>query len=284
MLSTFGRKKDGTSSRKKNGTSSQKKDGLSSRKQKSSPTNSGKSRKKQKKSVAAMMFDTDDKILESMNEKYRGKRILLQAKDIYTGRIPRGEEHFLFQYRITEINEDCESAEIDYEDKCIVDGGSQFQSYPEASGDDCVIDDYKIILFNDDHERFNAHVGRGNKLTNDRKETQRKKEEEERIMSSDDVSDLDRRFYDDGVTGYKLLLSEFESVEGLKEHVIGRGKNMGKTNYKQEWSKSAILYFHKFHRAYHCDQQLALVIYLQNTNTVTTVGNGTANLERNKSL
>ena len=158
MLRSFGRgKKDGTSSRnnggtstqKKGGTSTQKKDGTASRKKdgtpslkkKSSSIIHGKPTKKTKKSVAAMMFNTDDKILESVNEKYRGKRILLQAKSIYKGRIPRGEEKFLFQYRIMEINDDCETAEIEYEDKCIVDGGNAFESYPETFVDDCVLDD-----------------------------------------------------------------------------------------------------------------------------------------------
>ena len=71
---------------------------------------------------------------------------------------------------------------------------------------------------------------------------QRKKEEEERVLANDDISDFDWRHFDDGITGYKLLLSEFEAVEGMKEHVITRGINMGKTNYKQEWSKSANFY------------------------------------------
>ena len=92
--------------------------------------------------------------------------------------------------------------------------GGQFQGYPDTSGDDGVIANYKISTFNNDHELFNKHVGRGNNISNDKKEAQRKQTEQEKAKTIDDVSDLGRRFHNNNIPGYKLLLGEFKSVGG----------------------------------------------------------------------
>ena len=95
----------------------------------------------------------------------------------------------------------------------------------------------------EDHELYNVHLGRGNRLANNEKDAQLKQEEEQQARSSDGISYLDGRFKVDKISGYKVLLNEFKSVgdgEYFKEVVIGRDKNMGKTIYKQEWGKTVI--------------------------------------------
>ncbi len=58
--------------------------------------------------------------MESMKSKYKGKRILLKAQDIYPwGKAPPEEEEMLFQYSIASIDEDLQSAVIEYDGKCI---------------------------------------------------------------------------------------------------------------------------------------------------------------------
>jgi hypothetical protein len=48
--------------------------------------------------------------------------------------VPLEEEEMLFQYSIASINEDLQSAVIEYDDKCITNGGNQFTSYPDTTG------------------------------------------------------------------------------------------------------------------------------------------------------
>ena len=129
-----------------------------------------------------------DKVLISLKETHKGKRILLDAKQIYKrGFVPRGKEEYLFRYWITNINEDCESAHLEYENNWIVNGGYKFQSYPDISGHDSVIKNYNLCTLKDDHELYNAHLGSGNRLANNENDTQLKQEEKQQARSSDDV-------------------------------------------------------------------------------------------------
>ena len=131
----------------------------------------------------------------------------------------------MFQYRIKSINEDCKTAEFEYESKFITKGGHEFPSYPNTTGNNSVIKVYKLSTLKDDHEIFNQHLGRGNRLANDEKEAKEKETEKNKAKVSDDVSDLDEKFMN-GIKGFKLLLGEFECVGDLKnfnEYGISRG-------------------------------------------------------------
>jgi hypothetical protein len=53
---------------------------------------------------------------------------LLQAKAIYNGTVPDGEEAHLFQYSVQNVINDCKTATIDFDEKCIVENGDFFQA------------------------------------------------------------------------------------------------------------------------------------------------------------
>jgi hypothetical protein len=59
-------------------------------------------RKKPKtQSSLALTFGNNAFLLSSLRKTHTGKRILLRAKDIYSGTVPAGEEAFLFQYSVS---------------------------------------------------------------------------------------------------------------------------------------------------------------------------------------
>ncbi len=72
--------------------------------------------------------------MNSMNSRFVGKCILLKALDIYggCGKVPPGEEDFLFQYHLASINNDCKSGLLHYDEKCIKNGSDRFTSYPDT--------------------------------------------------------------------------------------------------------------------------------------------------------
>ena len=133
-------------------------------------------RKKPKtQSSLALSFGNNAFLLSSLRKTHTGKRILLRAKDIYSGTVPAGEEAFLFQYSVSHVNADCKTAIIDFDEKCIVEKGDMFQNYPNFGDEDTSIQDYKIAMLNDDHELFNTHLGRVNKRDNDIRESKKRK-------------------------------------------------------------------------------------------------------------
>jgi len=78
---------------------------------------------------------------------------------MYGRGIPEGEENSLFQYSIASINLDEQTAIIDYDSKCIEEGGSQFTNYPDATGQDESINDCNLLIFKEDHELFLKLLG-----------------------------------------------------------------------------------------------------------------------------
>ncbi len=180
-------------------------------------------------------------LLSSLRKTHNGKRILLGAKAIYNGMVPEGEEAHLFQYSVKNVNYDCRTATIDFDEKCIVENGDFFQNYPNLADDDTTIEDYKIETLNADHELFNVHLGRVNKRINDLRESKKKKAEDEKVRSTNDVQDLDNRFHVKRIDGYSSLVGEFVAQGDLTEHLIQAGQHAGKKNTKQDWSKFILL-------------------------------------------
>jgi hypothetical protein len=214
---------------------------MSSNKSKSSEflTSKGTDRGKKSKtqSSLAQTFGNNAFLLSSLRKTHTGKRILLHAKDIYNGTVPDEEEAYLFQYFVSHVNADCKTATIDFDEKCIVEKGDMFQNYPNFGDEDTSIQDYKIEMLNDDHELFNAHLGQVNKRENDLKERQRKREQDEKVGSTDDIQDVDDRFHFKKIDGYSILVAEFVPEGALTEHLIQAGLNAGKKSTKQDWSK-----------------------------------------------
>ena len=72
-------------------------------------------------------------ILDTLRQAHDGRRILLQSKQLYKGAIPAGEEHLLFQYSVDTVNDCGKTATITFDNKCIINGGNQFQNYPNTT-------------------------------------------------------------------------------------------------------------------------------------------------------
>lgn len=140
-------------------------------------------------------------------------------------------------------------------------------------GEDTIISNYDLTTYKEDRKVFNKHLGRGNKIANESKDAQKKEEEEEKIVACELVMDLDKQ-HGEGASGYGLLLGEFKAVGGLTEHVVLRGPNIGKCNYKQEWSKSAMNYLYTTTLIYY-SSSISYIMLQQNTSIQITVGSGT---------
>ena len=201
------------------------------------PSKGSDTRKKSKTQVSlAHTFGNNAFLLASLRKTHIGKRILLRAKDIYNGTVPHGEEAFLFQYSVSQVNADCKTATIDFDERCIVEKGDMFQNYPNLGDEDTSIQDYKIEMLNADHELFNAHLGRVNKRKNDLRESKKKIEQDEKVRATDDVQDIDDKFHVQKIDGYSILVAEFLPEGALTDHLIQSGTNAGKMNTKQDWS------------------------------------------------
>ncbi len=95
----------------------------------------GQPSKKSKVAPTNFFGACKEDVMKSMKSKYKGTQILLKAQDIYRrGKVPPKEEEMLFQYSIASINEDFQSAVIEYNDKCITNSGNQFTSSPDTTG------------------------------------------------------------------------------------------------------------------------------------------------------
>jgi hypothetical protein len=193
-----------------------------------------KKKPKQLEQQSLLFGGSRQDILRSLNSSHVGKRILLRAKDLYGGSVPKGEENVLHQYSILSINADIVSAVISYDQKCITEGGDKFRDYPLSNDDEGEIDDYKMANLNDDHELYNVHLGRVNKKINDLKEILLKGEEDAKVAAADDVSDIEHKL-SDGVEPYLIMIGEFRSIGPLSMHVVVRGDNKGKSSKKQTW-------------------------------------------------
>ena len=213
-----------------------------SNKTKSSGVGGGQPSKKSKGPLAKLFNSgTKEQVLNSMNSRFTGKRILLKAQDIYgRGKVPHGEEDFLFQYNITSINKDCKTAVLQYDDKCIKNGGNQFTSCPDTTGNESTINNYYLETSMADHELYNVHQGRVNKIINNEKDAMHKKQRDMSTDAIDDVSELEARI-SDGITAYALLVDEFEPCGDFRHHTIAKGPHQGKQVKKQRWSKIIFL-------------------------------------------
>ena len=89
-----------------------------------------KTKIKKKKREPFNLHGPRNKLLKKGLEKdYEGKHVLLKASQLYKGKhnVPDGEERYLFQYHIYQVNDDLESATIEF-DECYVDEGSHSSS------------------------------------------------------------------------------------------------------------------------------------------------------------
>jgi hypothetical protein len=137
------------------------------------------------------------------------------------------------------VNDDLETCKLEYETKFIVEGGREFQNYPLPESDDLnnFIDEYRLELLPKDAELYKKYLGIVNK---DKKEAEDKLEKEQADIDKDaaeDVEDIDHKIMKDETPAFDVLKLEFEAVGDLVEHIMDAGKDKGKVNSKQQWSK-----------------------------------------------
>ena len=68
---------------------------------------------------------------EGLETLHGGKHILLKAEEILgAGNVPAGQEKYLYQYHIYQINEDCKTAIIEFDEKYVEEGGYHLVNFP----------------------------------------------------------------------------------------------------------------------------------------------------------
>ena len=91
------------------------------------PTTATKKKKTKKVQRPFNLHPTTALLLEGLRKAHTGKRILLTSKALFkTNRIPEGEENYLWQYHIYEVNGDGKTAEIEFDERYIEEGGHTF--------------------------------------------------------------------------------------------------------------------------------------------------------------
>ena len=113
-----------------------------------------------------------------METLHGGQHILLKAEEIWAaGNVPAGQEKYLYQYHIYQINKDCKTAIIKFDEKYVEEGGYHFVTFPNPyRNTKTTINKYKLARAKEDKQFFNLHLRRENKIHNDRKEDLRKEE------------------------------------------------------------------------------------------------------------
>lgn len=199
-----------------------------------------------------MLFHSSDVIRSGLQKSHGGKRILLKASLIYSkGNIPAGEKDYLFQYSIRTINSDCSTSIIDFDERYVVEGGHEFLNYPniDPGDEEPSIPNYQLESIIDDHELYNTHLGRGNKIKNDIMEARRVEDETLKVWAVDDLMDIMKKMGEQA-KAYSLLMLEFEPHSALEHHTMTSGPNQGKVNIKQIWKHKHSSYTFMWHRQF----------------------------------
>ena len=123
-----------------------------------------------------------------INSKYENERVLLKAKECYdNGKVPPEEKEYLFEYYVSGVNKDDNTATLKYNGKCWKNGGDTFESYPDS---EVTINKYRLALFKEDHELYNKHVARVNAKKNDALDTGKAESDKNKKLQLSDVSDI----------------------------------------------------------------------------------------------
>ena len=80
--------------------------------------------KKKRKQGKFNLWADKSMVKKGLETLHGGQSILLKAEDIWgAGNVPAGQEKYLYQYHIYQINEDCKTAIIEFDDKYVEEGG-----------------------------------------------------------------------------------------------------------------------------------------------------------------
>jgi hypothetical protein len=209
--------------------------------------------KKKKVQSPFNLYPTNALLLEGLRKAHIGKQILLRIKALFkTNWIPEGKGNYLWQYHIYKVNGDGNTAEIEFDERYIEEGGHIFYNYPNSdTNTDNSIKNYKLCDgVTEDHELFNVHLARCNKMHNNLIEAQPKEDKEKKVSASNDLLDIMRRFAEDHCDLYVLLVGKFEHWGELQHHTITAGPHTGKLNYKQMWRHKHSSYDFLWHKQY----------------------------------
>ena len=203
----------------------------------STSNNNNNKNNNKKTPVQQSLFNTKRALQASLSTANVGKCLLLPSTDIYNGRVPKGEEDYLFKYHIKSINSDCETAVIAFDESYVLDGGHEFKNYPNLDVDEeSEISDYSLSQLSQHHKLYNIHLGRYRTIINDRKDEERKAREAEQADAANSVSDLVAKFENENNNdAYQLLLAEFTPDGTLTRYTVEAGAHQGTFNYKQTW-------------------------------------------------
>lgn len=216
-----------------------------------SPKTSPKAKRQKRinqQTINSTAFNNDKAVRDGLTQTHKGKRVLIQASRMYRNDpIPEGEEEYLFDYSIVSVNDDCKTAVIQFNEQYIIQDGYQFQNYALVDEEEESLKNYSLSHLDDDHEAYNTHLGRGNKIINDQEQAKRKEEEAATMRDGNDVSDLKGKF-DRNMDSWSLILAEFFGDGEVMEHTINSGPDQGKINYKQIWTHKHSGYNFTWHR------------------------------------
>ncbi len=115
------------------------------------------------------MFSDGDEVLRGLNKAHKVKRLLVPAKVLYSGRVPFGQEKYLFQYSVLSVNKDHKTIVIQYDERCISNASDAFQDFPLHDENEETINNYQTKHLKDHYELYNIHLGHVNKKLNDKK-------------------------------------------------------------------------------------------------------------------
>ena len=86
-----------------------------------------KASKKKQNTMADLMYNNNWALTKSLSGTHGGKRILLQATQIYQNvRVPIGEEDCLFLYSAKKVIVYHKTTVIEFSEKCVVEWGHLF--------------------------------------------------------------------------------------------------------------------------------------------------------------
>ena len=222
----------------------------SSRRRPASATATSQCQPKKTKQGPFNLQRTTELIKKGLEVNHDGKRLLLAASGLYRyDQVPEGEENYFFQYHIHLINEDCNTAIIEFDERYVEEDGDRFFNYPNPDPNTTsLLTTYSLERADDDHERFNVYLGRENKRINDQREAEERQAEAQIVAQSTDLSDINKKMQESTCDAYTLLVNEFKPEGDLLTHTVAKGPHVGKTNYKQMWTHKFSGYEFMWHR------------------------------------
>ena len=186
--------------------------------------------------ITSFVRNNKERYHKALEDKYIGTRVLLDAKEVYTGSaVPLGEKQYLFQYHVTSIDEEDSSiATLEYDSKFIRKGGDTYENYPDEFEE--IKTGYKVECIKKDHELFNKYLARSNANRNDVIDLEKKEKADQKMSALDSVANINQKF-EEGVSAYELLEGEFKTKGPKVSSTVQSGPREGEVKFTQMWGE-----------------------------------------------